>query len=222
MRLVLTLLVVALVLPAAGLASNPPVGDEARLAAYLPIAIAAWPDSPCPQPHVLVGAEADADIANWDAIDGQHTMGRAHPERCSASIQSGLPAVTFCDVLVHELGHDAGYDHTDDPLGVHAPAGIQAAIMLTRFQEDWPACVLAATGSVRYQVIEMIHTALPWRGYGWRIVCTPFRGRGARCRATLPPARPRRYAVILIGGKPISIEELDSPAPKPDYAVKRR
>lgn len=105
---------------------NPPPGtDEQRAAVYLPIARAAWPDSPCLD-RETVHLNADDALALLDTTDGVHAVGRADPETCEVWIAGHLDPAVMCSTLVHELGHLAGMQHTNDgsvmdPDGVFFP-----------------------------------------------------------------------------------------------------
>lgn len=79
--------------------------DQELLARYLPVARAAWPDSPC------AGRE-DVTFGDPEAVAG----GRAWADECRVVIVPDMfHGAGFCAALVHELGHLAGYY---DPVGV--------------------------------------------------------------------------------------------------------
>lgn len=165
---------------------------------FLGIARAAWPVSPCAGREIVhTGAAADAYLAGIATGEGNRIVGHALPATCEIWLHSGLPDLEFCDVLVHEDGHDAGYGHSDDPLAAHAPAGPQAVVMTTSAGE-WPACVAA---TMRSEVDSYVRDLLPSDGAGWRVVCTSLRERHPRCRASRPGSKARRFTVLTDGGQ---------------------
>jgi len=97
----------------------------APLAQFLPIARAAWPGSPCgdrEQVHVS-GDTALRAAAPAVARPGETLDGMAQPQTCEVWLSSVMDPRTFCTVLVHELGHLAGRDHTAAPGDVMNGAG---------------------------------------------------------------------------------------------------
>lgn len=86
--------------------------DEDRLAWFLPVARAQWTDSPC------VGVENV--VLHDDAEVPTGKVGAAFGN-CRAGIVSGLDDYTFCAVLVHEMGHLDGQDHSTDPESIMYP-----------------------------------------------------------------------------------------------------
>jgi hypothetical protein len=208
-------LVVALaVLAALGAASparawSPPPTDEGRLAAYLPIARAAWPDSPCAGREV-VHLHADAELAAFDLQDGVHSAGRAQPASCEVWLASNLSAGYFCEALVHEFGHDAGYGHTGVPGDVQAP-GPQATVMGVR-GGDWPACVTAVTGTLRDQADTFVRESLPQNGHGWTVTCTLMTVPRPRCLARWQ-GRLRRFSVRIVAGAVLAVDPVATTRP---------
>jgi hypothetical protein len=123
MNLHRTILATALILLA------PPAGahamtDEERLAAYTPIAEAAWTQGPCAG-KVRVELHSTADM-------GGDAVAIATPAECRIVFKED-PRRTdgyFCRELVHEYGHLAGFGHVDGPFIMNH---------LSRFQ-PFPGC----------------------------------------------------------------------------------
>lgn len=182
---------------AAGARASAPADDDARVAAFKPIARAAWPDSPCAG-RERVYTHADAAMDAQDARSGgERAIARAFPDTCEVYIRSGLTAVAFCIAEVHEFGHLAGYGHTDDPTDVHAPAGPLADVMHgPDHMADYPPCRAATAESLYAQVRTAVTWDLPAPVAAWRVACTSMRIRRPRCTATRPGARPRHFSVL--------------------------
>lgn len=204
MRPLLTILTVLLALPgapAAAVWTPPPTSDQARAELYLPIARAAWPQSPCAGREVVhTGPDADVALAANDRITGEASIGMADPATCEIWLHTGRSAEEECDTLVHEAGHDAGYGHTGVAGDAQAPPGPWATIMYPDSRAHWPACVQATTPSSRYLAEQYVRQLLPHDGSGWTITCTPLHGRPT-CRASRPGARDRRFRVLLSAGQ---------------------
>jgi hypothetical protein len=185
--LVLTLIAVCVAAPAAHAWTPPPDDDAGRLEAFLPMARAAWPGSPCAGREAVHLAGDDALRAQAVALTG-HTgdvlNGMAAPQTCEVWLASGMSAGTFCAVLVHELGHLAGREHTAIPGDIMNGAG----------DIDWPACDGATTPPVTALAKEEVRAVLPAPAAAWRITCGRKRGSERRCVARRGE-RVRRYEV---------------------------
>lgn len=183
----LWVLVTAAFIAAPAGAHTVPTDDAARVTYFMPLATAAWPDSPCAgHVNIVTGADADATINALDAADGKQSQGRAVPATCTAYIRSGLDPTGFCVTLVHESGHLAGMGHTH----------VLDDVMNGDGQADYPPCHALADPTERQAVVANIQTMLPAPVATWRIACTSFKLRRATCRATRPGAKfVRRYLV---------------------------
>jgi hypothetical protein len=183
---VLTLIAACAAVPAThALAQAPPV-DAARLAQFLPIARAAWPGSPCAG-REAVHLSGDAALrAQAPAIagPGEALNGMAEPATCEVWLSSTMTARTFCTVLVHELGHLAGREHTTAPGDVMNGAG----------DIDWPACDRATEPPATERVESELRSILPVPRAAWRVTCGERRGTHRRCVARRGRSL-RRYAV---------------------------
>jgi hypothetical protein len=185
----LPLILLCVMAPSAHAWSEPPADDGARLALYLPIARAAWPGSPCGgRETVHVGADAqlaaEAPLVTGDArsvLDGM-----AAPESCEVWMAGDLTALTFCNVLVHELGHLAGHEHTDIPGDAMNGEGLI----------DWEACERAANPPERVRMLQELRSALPAPRSAWKISCGARRGNDHRCVARRG-RRVRQYVVTV-------------------------
>ena len=184
--LILAFLGVCAAAPYARAASEPPADDAARLAAYLPIARGAWPGSPCAGREVVHLAADAALTAEAPAIAGAGGAleGMATPETCEAWIASGLDARTFCTVLVHELGHLAGREHTTVPGDVMNGSG----------DIDYAPCDRATAPPSSEMLDDALRSMLPAPRAAWKITCGPRRGSERRCLARRG-TRVRRYDV---------------------------
>jgi hypothetical protein len=172
--LLLTLIAVGGVAPAHAFAQAPAT-DAARLARFLPIARAAWPGSPCAgreNVHLagdaVLRAEAPAIAGPGGALNGIAT-----PETCEVWLAAGMDARTFCTVLVHELGHLAGREHTTTPDDVMNAEG----------DIDWAPCDAATARSPHEMLIHELRSVLPTPRAAWKIRCGPKRGSERRCVA---------------------------------------
>jgi len=173
--LLLTLIAAGASMPASGALAQDPATDSARLAQFLPIARAAWPGSPCAGREVvhLAGDAALRARAPTIAGPGEALDGMAEPDTCEVWLASAMTARTFCTVLVHELGHLAGHEHTTTPGDVMNGAG----------DIDFAACDRATAPPATEQVEEELRSVLPAPRAAWRITCGPKRGAARRCVA---------------------------------------
>jgi Matrixin len=173
--LLLTLIAVGASMPASHALAQAPPSDAARLQQFLPIARAAWPGSPCAGRENVHLAGDPALRAQAPAIagPGESLNGMAEPDSCEVWLASGMTARTFCAVLVHELGHLAGREHTTTPGDVMNGEG----------DIDWPACDRATQPSATEQVEEELRSVLPAPRAAWRVTCGPKRGSERRCVA---------------------------------------
>jgi len=148
--------------------------EQQKLSHALPTARAAWPTSPCAGREVIHLA-VDPQVIREKSPDGRHYEGLSLAATCEVWLIAGMLDETFCGVLVHELGHLAGYDHA-------APF----AIMTDAFGH-YPPCDLA----MRPTIDEQLRDALPHNGEGWRIGCHRPRDVYLRCSATRKGFRKR-------------------------------
>jgi hypothetical protein len=173
--LLLTLIAAGASMPVSPAPALAPSSDTARLQQFLPIARAAWPGSPCAgrESVHLAGDLVLRAQAPAIAGPGETLNGMAEPDTCEVWLASGMTARTFCAVLVHELGHLAGRDHTTTP----------GDIMNGEGDIDWPACDRATQPSAAEQVEEELRSVLPAPRAAWRVTCGPKRGSERRCVA---------------------------------------
>jgi hypothetical protein len=171
----LTLIAASAALPASHALAQSPATDAARLQQFLPVARAAWPASSCAGRESVHLAGDAALRAQAPALAGPNESlnGMAEPATCEVWLASGMPARTFCTVLVHELGHLAGREHTAAPGDVMNGAG----------DIDWPACDRATEPSATEEVEDELRSVLPAPRAAWRITCGPKRGSQRRCVA---------------------------------------
>jgi hypothetical protein len=154
----------------------PPTDDSGRLARFLPIARAAWPDSPCAGRELVHLAGDTALRAEAPFIAGAHEglNGMAAPETCEVWLSSAMSAQTFCTVLVHEFGHLAGRLHTTEP----------GDLMNGEGDVDYEPCDrLTVPPAGADQVEEELRTILPAPRAAWRVTCGAKRGGERRCVA---------------------------------------
>jgi hypothetical protein len=173
--LLLTLIAVGASMPAAPALAGAPPSDTARLQQFLPIARAASAGSACAgRESVHLGGDLVLHAqAPAIAGSGEPLNGMAEPSTCEVWLASGMPARTFCAVLVHELGHLAGREHSAAPGDVMNGEG----------DIDWPACDRAPQPSAAEQVEEELRSVLPAPRAAWRVWCGPTRGSERRCLA---------------------------------------
>jgi hypothetical protein len=172
--LLLTLIAACGVATPAAVAQTPAT-DAARLAAYLPIARAAWPGSPCTGRENVHLAGDDILRAQAPAVAGPGAAlnGVATPETCEVWLAGGMDARTFCTVLVHEFGHLAGREHTTTP----------GDVMNAEGDIDWAPCDAATEPSPHEMLIGELRSVLPAPRAAWRIRCGAKRGGERRCVA---------------------------------------
>jgi hypothetical protein len=178
-RAVLVLILLAVPCLAAPVAhgwSEPPEDDGARLARWLPLARAAWPGSPCAGREV-VHLRADADLAAEAPSLAPNAVaplqGMAAPSSCEAWIAAGLSPLRFCTVLVHEVGHLAGRDHTAGAGDVMNGAG----------DIGHEPCERAVRPPLTVLIDQELRALLPAPRAAWRIGCGPRREGERRCVA---------------------------------------
>jgi hypothetical protein len=173
--LVLTLIAACAAVPATHALAQAPPADAARLAQFLPIARAAWPGSPCAG-REAVHLSGDAALrAQAPAIagPGEALNGMAEPATCEVWLSSTMTARTFCTVLVHELGHLAGREHTTAPGDVMNGAG----------DIDYAPCDRATEPPATEQVEDELRSVLPAPRAAWKVSCGARHGSERRCVA---------------------------------------
>lgn len=160
----------------------------------LPIARAAWPNSPCGGREVVhLGADREMDA--FDEIDpiapDLIIPARARSSSCEVWVRSLPPGhpVGLCDIITHEFGHLAGYPHADEP-GPHPQAIPQATVMdptrghYSPCETSWPPPDPRDRAGV---VEEDLWSHLPMR-FTWVVRCRP-----GRCVARSSSLRTRIY-----------------------------
>jgi hypothetical protein len=172
----LTLTILCVAAPCAHAWTEPPGDDGARLERFLPLARDAWPGSPCAGREVVhVGADDSlaAEVAGLAPGPGQTLEGMAAPATCEVWLAAGLSAQRFCTVLVHELGHLAGREHTAVVHDVMNGAGDIAHEPCERDVHPPAAVVLQ----------QELRALLPGPRGAWRVSCGARRGGERRCKA---------------------------------------
>jgi hypothetical protein len=101
----------------------------------------------------------------------------------------GLTPLTFCNVLVHEIGHLAGQLHS-------ATAG---DIMNGEGDLRWTPCVRAVTPPLTVVAVQELRSELPAPRAAWRIACSPGRGSARKCVARRGTTV-KRYVVSRVRG----------------------
>jgi hypothetical protein len=172
---ILTLIAACAVVPPARAGTAPPADDAGRLARFLPIARAAWPDSPCAEREV-VHLASDVELrteAPAIAGPGEALNGMAAPATCEIWLATGLSDYTFCTVLVHELGHLAGHAHTT----------ISGDVMNGSGDIAYAPCESRAAPSPTDTLKDELRSVLPAPRATWKIDCRRKRGDERRCIA---------------------------------------
>lgn len=116
-----------LLVPAPAAAFNPyeglnPADSYRRLGAALPVARAAWPNSPCRDREQV--AFVAPELSNGEIeLQGEHGAGLAMMDgSCRVYISlEPLTGYQLCALLTHEFGHLAGREHSSDPRSVMFP-----------------------------------------------------------------------------------------------------
>ena len=186
MRRIAPLLLALIALVAASPSAHAWTEPPGRLAAFLPIARAAWPASPCAgreTVHLASDAALRAEAPALTGHSGDVLNGMAAPQTCEVWLASGMSARTFCTVLVHELGHLSGLEHSPTPGDIMNGAG----------EIEWKACDIATTPPPAVMAQDELRAILPAPHGAWRITCGQKRGsRGAASRGAGPScAAPR-------------------------------
>jgi hypothetical protein len=157
-------------------------------AAAIPVARAAWPESPCAG-REIVRLNADATLRAYDLLDGHDSFARAGIATCEVWVRHvTIPLIVpLCVTLVHEFGHLAGYAHPDED-GPHPLDPALADVMGTA--ETYPPCdALVRTparddheGRAEQEIwSRMPQGRGPWRVRCHRGVCRAIPGIG-RCQ----------------------------------------
>jgi hypothetical protein len=97
----------------------------------------------------------------------------AEPRACEVWLSSAMTARTFCTVLVHELGHLAGREHT-------AALG---DVMNGEGDIDYGPCDQATEAPATEQVEDELRSVLPAPRAAWKVTCGAKRGSARRCVA---------------------------------------
>ena len=97
------------------LASQVQASPRTLLDHALPVARSAWPDSPCLGRETVVWDDAEV----RRAYPTGPIMGMAYAGSCRVVFSAIAPTdrVGFCNLLTHELGHLAGFDHVIGGVG---------------------------------------------------------------------------------------------------------
>lgn len=115
-------LTTALTLPTATQAHHLPETTAWKTQQSLPVADAAWPQSPCAgKLNLLNTPDATAKLT----AHGGYYFGN-----CDIAVRETLEPAAYCSALVHEAGHAAGMNHSDNP----------ASIMNADHLALYPAC----------------------------------------------------------------------------------
>jgi hypothetical protein len=173
--LLLTLIAAGASIPVSHALAQTLATDSARLAQFLPMARAAWPGSPCAGREAIHLAGDAALRAQAPAIagPGETLNGMAEPDTCEIWLSSSMTARTFCTVLVHELGHLAGREHTATPGDVMNGEG----------DIDYAPCDKATEAPATEQVQDELRSVLPAPRAAWKVTCRAKRGSARRCVA---------------------------------------
>jgi hypothetical protein len=181
----LMLIAACAAVPASHAFAQDPAGDPARLDRFLPIARAAWPDSPCAgRENVHLAGDAVLHAEAPVIAGGEALNGMAQPETCEVWLSSTMDARTFCTVLVHEVGHLAGRGHTTVPGDVMNGEG----------DIDYEPCDRASAPPPTEQAEDELRSVLPAPRAAWSVRCGAKRGSRRRCVARRGRSV-RRYAV---------------------------
>jgi len=205
----LTLLGVGAMAP---VASATEVTEDAKLAASLPIAEAAFE-----QTHCAAGIKVNLGRDYWPTRpDGLVVEGEAFlrgtfgdgTRDCELDLRGGLSPNRFCRALVHEYGHLAGHFHVDDVHDVMHPQSLEyepcvtgtaalTAVAAARKSETIMPAPEVLT--IAEELTKRVSDRLPKR-FQWTVACRPLRTSEQErlrlwgtCRASAAGAKPRRY-----------------------------
>ncbi|MEA2247469.1 MAG: hypothetical protein QOH46_1998 [Solirubrobacteraceae bacterium] len=122
--------------------------------------------------------------------------GMAAPSTCEVWMAGGLNALTFCTVLVHEIGHLAGRLHN----------ATRGDIMNGEGDLTWAPCARAVTPPLAVLAMQELRSELPAPRAAWRIDCSLGRASARRCVARRGGAI-RRYTVTRVRGSVAVVPE---------------
>ena len=160
--------------------------------ATVAIARQAWPGSPCEGREQILyapylGANALGPITGAADVNGS----------CAVTLRSDLDAISMCFVLVHELGHLAGYAHTPEP---GSPQDARANVMRPA-PGRWDACDAARLAPeprvvARRDAVALVRRRAPKRA----VTCRRVRPDSFACTARRKGHRTIAFFVYDDGG----------------------
>lgn len=113
----------------------------AEIEQFLPLMRSTFPDSPCEDKVIIeVAPTEEMTFTDEDGNPQKGADGLAYPAECRMKIADTQHAYNACAVSVHEYGHLAGFDHTQDPNDIMAQGIIR---------NDFLPCVRITTDTFR-------------------------------------------------------------------------